>query len=85
MERSDTRECPRCGRGRLVDIGYDGGTSDEEGRPIQLADSREVQTYSCGHIIGGPSLATADAEVLDVERRDSVEPAAPLPDEEADR
>lgn len=77
-ERSDER-CPVCGRGVVVDIAYDaqpGGDADLEQQP----DSHEAVTYDCGHRVVGPPLKRAD-ETLDVERRDSAETVAPLPDD----
>jgi hypothetical protein len=63
--------CPICGRGTLVDFAFD----ERPGRPRQEADSHQVEVYSCGHEVRGPSLATADADRLDVERRTSEETA----------
>jgi CBS domain-containing protein len=74
---SETR-CPICGFGRLLDLGFDGGTRDPVHRPAQRADSRQVETYSCGHIVVGGRLASADTR-LDVERRRSQETVTPLP------
>lgn len=84
MRRDDVGDrltCPRCGVGRLVDVAFDApsGSAGEEDL-AQRAESREVLTYSCGHVEVGPSLATADADRLDVERRRSEETAAPSPD-----
>jgi hypothetical protein len=69
----DTREqrCPVCGRGTLSDLAFD--ETGNERAPKQTADSREVVTYSCGHEVVGSSLAGADQERLDVERRTSDE------------
>jgi hypothetical protein len=63
--------CPVCGRGVVADITYDAGTRDERGAPIQQPESRQLTRYSCGHVRTGPRLETADADALDVERRDS--------------
>jgi hypothetical protein len=67
--------CPRCGRGELVDIGFDEGgpaeVPDQVDAPWQGADTRQVETYSCGHRVIGPRLSLADAERMDVERRTS--------------
>jgi hypothetical protein len=78
---TDDRRCPVCGEGTLVEIAYDGDSEETVLELAQEADSRQLVTYSCGHIAEGPSLATADAERLDVERRDTEESAAPLPAE----
>ena len=50
-----------------------------EATPRQGAETTEVTTYTCGHRVPGPSLATADAEVLDVERRQSEDTVDPEP------
>ena len=68
--------CPICGRGELRDITFDGGTGEVEGTPTQLADSSEVDVYTCGHEVTGASLARADRS-LDVERRGSEDTVAP--------
>jgi hypothetical protein len=70
--------CPICGRGTLVDLAYDAGTGERGPgeRPMQLADSSQVDVYSCGHEVVGASLARA-AEPLDVETRGSDEPVEP--------
>jgi hypothetical protein len=58
-------------------MAYDAGTGDRGGEePKQLADSSEVDVYSCGHEVVGESLAHAD-EPLDVETRTSDEPVPP--------
>ena len=71
-----TNRCPICGRGELRDIAFDGGTGEVEGTPTQLADSSEVDVYTCGHEVTGASLARADRS-LDVERRASEDTVAP--------
>jgi len=64
-----------CGEGSLQEIAFDEGAPR---RPLeQQADSREVQTFTCGHTVRGPSLAEADADRLDVERRRSDETVDP--------
>lgn len=68
-ERTAAPTCPICGKGELVDLTFDG----RRGGPRQTADSLEVDVYSCGHEVTGPSLASADADVLEVERRPSDE------------
>ena len=69
-ERSNLR-CPVCGEGVLADIVFDRDPSRSEDSPKQSADSTELTTYSCGHQVPGRSLASADEETLDVERRSS--------------
>ena len=60
--------CPVCGKGTLrqVDFGE------------QQPDSREVQTFTCGHEVEGARLETADADQLTVERRTSEETVRPV-------
>jgi hypothetical protein len=70
--------CPICGGGTFVDIAYDVDPASRE--PAQRADSREMVTYSCGHEVAGPSLARADQERLDVERRNAEDTVPPVPD-----
>ena len=83
MSRAETT-CPYCGLGTLTDLAFDepAGTTGEPQQ--QSADSRQVLTYSCGHREVGGSLANADPERLDVERRHSEETVDPSPTEEAD-
>ena len=45
----------------------------------QGPESRQLETYSCGHEVDGAPLARAD-EDLDVERRTTEETAEPLPE-----
>ncbi|MGH2576365.1 MAG: hypothetical protein ACRDG9_01230 [Actinomycetota bacterium] len=68
--------CPVCGRGELKDVVFDGGTGELEGTPTQLADSSEVDVYTCGHEVTGASLARADRS-LHVERRASEDTVPP--------
>ena len=62
--------CPICGKGtlRTVDFGH------------QQPESRQVQTFTCGHEVEGGRLRTADADGLDVERRQSEETVTPIDD-----
>lgn len=57
---------------------------DERGSatPAQDAESRQLETYSCGHEVVGASLATADGERLEVERRESADTVMPVPSDE---
>jgi len=67
--------CPVCGMGSLQEIAFDEGAPQ---RPLeQQADSHEVLTFTCGHTVEGAALATADADRLDVERRQSGETVDP--------
>jgi hypothetical protein len=61
-----------CGNGtlRTVDFGD------------QQPESREVQTFTCGHEVEGGRLRTADADRLDVERRKSEETVTPIDTEQ---
>ena len=74
-QQSDRLVCPVCGRGRLVDVAFDGGTG-ERGvgqEPKQLADSSEIVVYDCGHQVRGAQVDRAD-RTLGVETRTSDEP-----------
>ena len=68
------RRCPVCGRGVLADIDFGGDDL------FQDPESRQVDTFTCGHEVPRAPLESADADRLDVERRDSNETAAPTPD-----
>jgi len=62
-----------------VDISFDAGaSSDSQDVPEQGADTRQVESYSCGHQVLGPRLTEADPHRLDVERRTSEETVAPV-------
>jgi hypothetical protein len=76
--------CPICGRGTLADIAFDAEAPSETSgseTPEQQPESRQLDTYTCGHQVLGAQLAAAD-ERLDVERRASDETAEPLPEAE---
>ena len=63
----------------MVDVSFDlDANADADG--AQDADSRQIETYSCGHTVVGPRLSTADQEALTVERRTSDETVAPIED-----
>jgi hypothetical protein len=64
---SEERRCPICGKGVLKHLGTEAGDDQQE------PDSPIRETYTCGHEVEGPTLATADAERLEVERRESEE------------
>ena len=69
------KRCPECGEGSLVDIAFTAGTHDEQ----QSADSKQVETYSCGHEIIGPAL-DGEHEAggrFDAERRSSEDTVTP--------
>jgi len=69
--------CPVCGKGTLADIDFDGADQ------FQDPESRQVDTYTCGHEVARAPLEVADADRLDVEQRTSEETASPSPEEEA--
>jgi hypothetical protein len=58
------KRCPICGKGVLQHLGSEMGESDQ-----QQPETPILETYSCGHTVTEGSLATADAERLEVERR----------------
>lgn len=60
--------CPTCGEGTLQTIDFGD----------QQPDSRQVQTFTCGHEVEGARLQTADTEHLDVEQRTSEETVTPV-------
>jgi hypothetical protein len=68
-EQPEDRRCPECGRGTLATITHDETPPGSDLDLAQQADSRQVETYTCGHTVTGASLASADANRLDVERR----------------
>jgi hypothetical protein len=76
-----TAVCPVCGVGTLADIAFDAKPAYERD-PEQQPDSRQLDTYTCGHEVLGAPLAAADDQ-LDVERRRSDETAEPLPGPES--
>jgi hypothetical protein len=79
MSERPTR-CPVCGKGTLVDIAFD-ALAPTDRAPEQQPESRQLDTYTCGHKVVGAPLEAAD-EQLDVERRASDEVAEPLPGSE---
>jgi len=70
QERDEQQRCPVCGKGVFVDVVNEDPEPDET-KPKLTGDSYEVLLFSCGHEVRGTSLATADAERLTVEARDS--------------
>ncbi len=72
MTGSPGDRCPVCGVGTLRDTAYDAGPEDQ-----QDGDSRQVQTFTCGHEVTGDRLDSADAGDLDAERRTSEETVDP--------
>ena len=77
---TDAKRCPICGRGVLIDLGFDADPPGEgPDVPQQQPDARQVERYSCGHEVLGAALSTADGDVLDVERRDASDVVDPGP------
>jgi hypothetical protein len=75
------KRCPVCRIGTLASIAYDQAVGPDAPAQQQSADSFQLEVFTCGHRVMGPSLASADPERLDVERRDSEDTVDPLPDE----
>jgi hypothetical protein len=87
QRQEDRTLCPICGRGRLVDLTFDGGTGERAhgNESMQTADSSEIDVFSCGHEVPGSSLDRADRS-LEVETRESDEPVGdPTPEEPRSR
>lgn len=72
--------CPTCGDGTLVDVSFD-LDADPDADGAQEANSRQIETYSCGHTIVGERLSSADQDSLTVERRTSDETVTPIEDD----
>jgi hypothetical protein len=68
VDEPESTICPICGEGtlRTIDFGE------------QQPESREVQTFTCGHEVEGARLQTADTDRLDVEQRTSEETVTPV-------
>ena len=77
QERNDRQRCPVCGKGVFMDVVYE--DREPDGTKLRLTgDSYEVLLFSCGHEVRGTGLATADADLLTVEARDSEEATDPI-------
>jgi hypothetical protein len=63
-----------CSEGVLRDLSYD---ATPEGQ--QQPESRQLETYTCGHEVLGDRLDGADTTTLDVEQRGSDE-GVPTPE-----
>jgi formylmethanofuran dehydrogenase subunit E len=83
MAEQETVRCPTCGEGTLVDVSFDLDASDDADGS-QDAESRQLETYSCGHTVVGPRLSSADQDGLTVERRTSDETVIPIEDDRSD-
>jgi hypothetical protein len=72
-ESTQKKKCPVCGQGDLVEVTFREGATGAEDEAIQTADTRQVETYSCGHELLGPRLdqTAAGTDELDAERRTS--------------
>jgi hypothetical protein len=77
MSETTEQRCPVCGEGVLQHLG------SEDAERLQRPESPIIETYTCGHEVTTPPLATADADRLDVERRTSEDTVEPLEDETA--
>jgi hypothetical protein len=77
QERNDQQRCPLCGKGVFIEVVYEDREPDGT-KPKLTSDSYEVLLFSCGHAVRGTSLATADADRLTVEARDSEEATDPV-------
>ena len=77
QERNDRQRCPVCGKGVFTDVVYEDREPDGT-KPRLTGDSYEVLLFSCGHEVRGTGLATADADRLTVEARDSEEATDPV-------
>jgi hypothetical protein len=81
QERNDRQRCPVCGKGVFTDVVYE--DREPDGTKLQLTgDSYEVLLFSCGHEVRGTGLATADADRLTAEARDSEEATDPVVEQE---
>lgn len=75
--RNDRQRCPVCGEGVFTEVNYE--DREPDGTKLrQAGDSYEVLLFSCGHEVRGTRLATADADRLTVEARDSEEATDPV-------
>ena len=76
----DTKRCPQCGQGVLVDVAHDESPGAASGDQAQVPEARQVETYSCGHEVPGPRLdvTAAGTSELVAERRESEETTEPL-------
>jgi hypothetical protein len=71
---SEERRCPVCGEGILRDLSHDAASGGQ-----QQPESRQLETYTCGHEVLGDRLDRADTHTLDVEQRASDETVEPPP------
>lgn len=71
MSEADSTTCPICGTSTLQTIDFG-----------EQPESRQMQTFTCGHEVEGARLDSADADHLDVERRSSEETVSPVDGQE---
>jgi hypothetical protein len=77
QEPGDQQRCPLCGKGVFIDVVHEDREPDGT-KPKLTGDSYEVLLFSCGHEVRGTPLATADADHLTVEARDSEQATDPV-------
>jgi hypothetical protein len=75
MSEPNEGRCPVCGDGVLQHLG------SEDPDRLQQPESPLIETYTCGHEVTTPPLATADADRLEVERRASEDTVDAVDDE----
>jgi hypothetical protein len=56
---TEERRCPVCGNGVLRDLSYDAASQGAQ-QPQQQPESRQLETYTCGHQVMGDRLDRAD-------------------------
>lgn len=61
----------------MVDVSFDLDPTDPVADGTQEPESRQMETYSCGHTVVGPRLSSADQDAMTVERRTSDETVVP--------
>lgn len=67
-EKRPPGPCPICGQGTWIDVAFDANGNSADLK--QDTSSRQVETYSCGHELTGPTLAS-DSDEMVVEARTS--------------
>jgi hypothetical protein len=66
-------------------VSFDLDAIDPSADGSQEAESRQLETYSCGHEVIGPRLSSADQESMTVERRSSEDTTTPVVADPSDR
>jgi hypothetical protein len=79
-DQQGSAKCPECGKGDLIDVTFREGGEGAEDEPIQTAEARQVESYSCGHEVTGPRLdsTASGTRELQVERRSSEDTTEPI-------